>query len=78
MAEQIRFSKLHWCFFVICYLISLRIRCYKNNCKEIQLNFSNVFLPVTFMNSAYLAIPVNNLILGEQALGISIIYNFFY
>ncbi len=45
--------------------------------KKFNLSFSNVFLPVTFMNSAYLAIPVNKLILGEQVLGISIIYNFF-
>jgi len=39
------------------------------------VNFRDIALPIVFMNSAYLAIPVNTVLCGETGTFLSVVYN---
>lgn len=43
--------------------------------KIFNMEFKNVVLPIVFMNSAYLAIPLNTIFFGQSGTFYSIIYN---
>ena len=66
-AKSIFFTVLAVCFFGVLFALMYS--------KIFKSNFRDVALPIIFMNSAYLAIPLNTVFFGKDGTFYAIIYN---
>lgn len=66
-AKSVVFTVIAVCFFGVLFAVM--------HSKIFKSNFRDVALPIIFMNSAYLAIPINTVFFGKDGTFYAIIYN---